>query len=71
MNTVNSSYPSYCCTENNLYCTITTIAADILVWGGDPTFWLQLAALKIYAETMSLEIHSEYDVGQNVVKVAI
>ena len=26
MKTVNLSYPSYCCTENNLYCTITTIA---------------------------------------------
>ena len=30
--------------------------------GGDSRFWSHLAALEIYAETMTLEIHSDHQI---------
>ena len=48
-------------TEYTLYCTITTIAGRFIGVGWTLQILVTFTALEIYAETMTLEIHSAID----------
>ena len=57
MNTVNSSHPSVILRILFILLLLLWLG-DILDRGGDSGLWSHLAALEIYAQTMTLEIHS-------------